>query len=198
MRELLRLLKSQGYSEIDTARIVRRCRCARATLLYHFFFLLLTRCTAGGRFQYTAGKSEAILATASYSDLGFSLATKVYPTVPGTHVPEKLKEKFAESLAALKTDSVDIFYLHAADRAVPFVQTLAAVNELYLEGKFKTFGLSNYASYEVAEIVMTCRAVGWIVPTVYQAMYNPLTRAIEKELVPCCRRFGLDIVAYNP
>jgi len=35
-------------------------------------------------------------------------------------------------------------------------------------------------------------------PTVYQAMYNAITRAIDTELVPCCRKYGIDIVVYNP
>lgn len=36
------------------------------------------------------------------------------------------------------------------------------------QGKFKEFGLSNYASWEVAEVVCICRHNNWIVPTVYQ------------------------------
>jgi aflatoxin B1 aldehyde reductase len=50
----------------------------------------------------------------------------------------------------------------------------------------------------VAEIVMTCKYNGWVRPTVYQGMYNCITRGIEAELVPACRRYGLDIVVYNP
>jgi aflatoxin B1 aldehyde reductase len=60
------------------------------------------------------------------------------------------------------------------------------------------FGLSNFTAFEVAEIVMTCQHHGWVRPTVYQAMYNAITRGIESELVPACRRYGLDIVVYNP
>lgn len=60
------------------------------------------------------------------------------------------------------------------------------------------FGLSNYASWEVAEIVSICRARGYVQPTIYQAMYNAITRGIEPELVPCCRKFGLRLVIYNP
>lgn len=45
---------------------------------------------------------------------------------------------------------------------------------------------------------MTCKHNGWVRPTVYQAMYNAITRGIEPELVPACRRYGLDIVVYNP
>jgi aflatoxin B1 aldehyde reductase len=45
---------------------------------------------------------------------------------------------------------------------------------------------------------MTCKYNGWVRPTIYQAMYNVITRGIDAELVPACRRYGLDIVVYNP
>jgi aflatoxin B1 aldehyde reductase len=60
------------------------------------------------------------------------------------------------------------------------------------------FGISNFTAFEVAEIVLTCEHNGWVRPTVYQAMYNAITRSIEAELVPACRRYGLDLVVYNP
>ncbi|KAK9359831.1 NADP-dependent oxidoreductase domain-containing protein [Lipomyces starkeyi] len=60
------------------------------------------------------------------------------------------------SLIELKTDSVDIFYLHAPDRSVPFLETLQTVDKLYKDGKFKISGISNYTAYK---------------PTLYQ---NPL------------------------
>ena len=72
------------------------------------------------------------------------------------------------------------------------------MNKLYQEGKFTTLGLSNFTSYEVAEVATLCKERGWVRPRVYQAMYNAITRAIEKELVHACRRHGLDIVVYNP
>lgn len=45
---------------------------------------------------------------------------------------------------------------------------------------------------------MLCRQHGWVRPTIYQAMYNMITRGIEAELVPACRRYGLEVVVYNP
>ncbi|KAK5239589.1 hypothetical protein LTR16_011733, partial [Cryomyces antarcticus] len=102
------------------------------------------------------------------------------------------------SLAQLQTDCVDIFYLHAADRSVPFAETLRAVDALHRAGKFVQLGLSNFAAFEVAEVVMTCKANGWVRPSIYQGMYNAITRSIEAELIPACRRYGLDIVVYNP
>lgn len=60
------------------------------------------------------------------------------------------------------------------------------------------FGISNFTAFEVAEIVMTCKYNNWVRPTVYQAMYNMITRNAEIELFRALRRYGLDIVVYNP
>lgn len=81
---------------------------------------------------------------------------------------------------------------------MPFAETLEAIDKLHKAGKFVRFGISNFAAFEVAEIVMTCKYNGWVRPTVYQGMYNCITRNIEAELFVACRRYGLDIVVYNP
>jgi len=160
--------QKEGYNEVDTAR------------------------------AYVGGQQEAFTKEAHWQDRGLTLATKCYPYEPGIHKPDKLKASCYKSLSELGADCVDIFYLHAPDRSVPFEETLEACNELHKEGKFVQLGLSNYAAWEVAEIVQICRLKGWVQPTVYQAMYNAITRAIETELVPCCRKYGIDIVIYNP
>ena len=110
------------------------------------------------------------------------------------HGPDRLKATLSKSLRELGTDCVDIFYLHAPDRSVPFEETLKACDEMHKEGKFVNLGLSNYAAWEVAEIVNIAKERGWVRPTIYQAMYNAFTRTIESELIPCCRKYGIDIV----
>jgi aflatoxin B1 aldehyde reductase len=72
------------------------------------------------------------------------------------------------------------------------------MDKLHKDGKFVQLGLSNFTAAEVAEIVMMCKCNGWVRPTVYQAIYNAITRGIEPELIPVCRRFGLDVIIYNP
>jgi len=167
--KVLDLFQSRGYSEVDTARV------------------------------YIGGKQEAFTREAGWKDRGLTLATKVrYPYEPGANAHDKVLQSADLSLKELGTDSVDILYLHAADRATPFADTLRAINELHQAGKFVRFGISNFAAFEVAEIVLTCEQHGWVRPTVYQGMYNAITRGIEPELVPACRRYGLDIVVYNP
>ncbi|KAI9931893.1 hypothetical protein ASPWEDRAFT_40325 [Aspergillus wentii DTO 134E9] len=161
-------LQQKGYNEVDTARI------------------------------YVGGQQEAFTAQAKWKERFLTLATKWYPKTPGDHKPAVLRENFELSLKELGTDKVDIFYLHAPDRSVPFAETLEAVNELHKEGKFVNLGLSNYTAFEVAEIVTICNERGWVRPTIYQAMYNAITRSIETELVHACKRYGIDIVIYNP
>ena len=91
-----------------------------------------------------------------------------------------------------------MWYLHGPDRTTPYEETLRAVNELYKEGKFKRFGISNYMSWEVAEIVYICRQNGYIQPTAYQGIYNAIHRNVEPELFPCLRKFGISFYEFNP
>jgi aflatoxin B1 aldehyde reductase len=161
-------LQQHGYNEVDTAR------------------------------AYIKGDQEAHTREAKWQQRGLTLATKCYPVSPGDHKPEKLKASLNKSLAELGAQSVDIFYLHAPDRSTPFAETLEALNELFKEGKFVQLGLSNFAAWEVAEVWNIANERGWVKPTIYQAMYNALTRDIEKELVPVCRKYKIDIVVYNP
>ncbi|KAI1077895.1 Aldo/keto reductase [Whalleya microplaca] len=167
-KQALDIFQQRGYNEIDTARI------------------------------YVGGLQEAYTREAGWKERGLSIATKVYPLQPGAHEPENLVKTFEKSLQELGTDSVDIFYLHAPDRSVPFARTLAAVDKLHKAGKFQRLGLSNYTSFEVAEIVMTCKYNNWVRPTVYQAIYNCLNRDIENELIPTCRRYGIAVDIYSP
>lgn len=160
--------QNAGYNEVDTAR------------------------------SYIGGAQEAFTRDAQWKERGLKLATKSYPKIPGTHKPDALTDEFETSLRELGTDCVDIFYLHAADRSVPFAETLKAVDRLHKAGKFVQLGLSNYMAFELAEIVMTCKYNGWVRPTIFQGMYNAITRSLEQEVIPACRRYGLEVVVYNP
>lgn len=160
--------QNAGYNEVDTAR------------------------------SYIGGAQEAFTRDARWKERGLKLATKSYPKIPGTHKPDALTDEFETSLRELGTDCVDIFYLHAADRSVPFAETLEAVDRLHKAGKFVQLGLSNYTAFELAEIVMTCKYNGWVRPTIFQGMYNAITRSLEQEVIPACRRYGLEVVVYNP
>ncbi|KAI1823388.1 NADP-dependent oxidoreductase domain-containing protein [Xylaria intraflava] len=169
LKRCLTRFQERGYNEVDTARV------------------------------YAGRQQEAFTREAGWKDRGLTLATKfLYPNAPGDSKAAIVTDSLETSLKELGTDCVDICYLHAADRATPFQETLEAVNKLHKAGKFVRLGLSNFTAAEVAEVVMICKYNGWVRPSIYQAMYNAITRGIEAELVPTCRRYGIDIVVYNP
>lgn len=147
-KKCLDYLASKGYYELDTAG------------------------------SYVGGEQETFTRQAGYQDRGFKIASKIYPTTPGDHSKETLNAKWNTSLEKLGAESTDILYLHAPDRTVPFEETLEAVNELHKQGKFVELGLSNYAAWEVAEIVGICERRGFVKPTIYQAMYNAISEFV--------------------
>ncbi|KAJ6582358.1 aflatoxin B1-aldehyde reductase [Mycena capillaripes] len=131
---------------------------------------------------------------------GFGTSEKYmfYPLAPGDHSAAKIKAACAKYMEALKGVKIRVLYLHAPDRTTPWAETLQAIDELHKEGKFEMFGLSNYRTYEVAEIVTLCRVNGWVAPTVYEGLYNAIDRTVETELIPCLRHFGIKFAAYCP
>jgi aflatoxin B1 aldehyde reductase len=147
--------------------------------------------------MYSNGDSEQVLAELKVKE-SFKVQTKAFPFNKGDHSPELLRKQFMESLKALESDCVDLFYLHAPDHSIPFIDTLREVNNLYKEGKFKEFGLSNYAAWNVMEIHHICKANGFVLPTVYQGRYNIISRDVERELFPCLSKLGIRFYAYNP
>ncbi|ASJ71029.1 aldo/keto reductase family protein [Granulosicoccus antarcticus] len=129
---------------------------------------------------------------------GTMMASKANPSAPGGLSPTSINEQLSTSLERLNMSSLDLYYLHSPDLDVPIRDSLRAVASLHWQGKFVRFGLSNYAAWQVAEIVEICRAEEWIQPTVYQGMYNALTRDVERELFPCLSNYGIAFHAYNP
>ncbi|XP_014457167.1 aflatoxin B1 aldehyde reductase member 2 isoform X1 [Alligator mississippiensis] len=154
--------------------------------------------------MYADGRSERILgellagAGAGAGSNAVKIATKANPWEGKTLKPASVRSQLETSLERLQRNSVELFYLHAPDHETPVEETLQACNELHKEGKFEELGLSNYAAWEVAEIYTLCKINNWVLPTVYQGMYNATTRQVETELLPCLRHYGIRFYAYNP
>jgi aflatoxin B1 aldehyde reductase len=115
-----------------------------------------------------------------------------------THKPSDVRRGLMRSLEVLKCSKIDMFYLHGPDRKTPFIDTLREVNKLHLEGYFNRFGISNYMSWEVAQICEICAANSWIKPSVYQGIYSALHRSIEPELIPSLRYYNISLYAFQP
>lgn len=166
--------QKHGHDEIDTARV------------------------------YGEGSSEEYLGELDYEKRGIKMDTKLYPTkgkFPGgqyTLAPRDVRQGLLDSLKALKAKKLEMFYLHGPDRDVPLEDTLREVNKLHQEGYFDRFGISNYYAWEVSVICEICQRNGWIMPTVYQGLYNAFHRKVEDELFPCLRKYGMSLYCFNP
>ena len=128
----------------------------------------------------------------------FKIATKVNPRISGKLDADAAYKQVEESLVRLKLKSVDTVYLHFPDPATPVESVLGAMADLHDQGKYKELGLSNFPAWMVADVWHICDKHGWIKPTVFEGVYNPLTRRAETELNACLDAFGMRFYAYNP
>jgi aryl-alcohol dehydrogenase-like predicted oxidoreductase len=153
---------------------------------------------------YNAGRSEEILGGILQGRRDqVILASKVGIAV-GAGAADKglsraaINKAIEDSLRRLRTDYLDIYYLHQPDYDTPIDESLAAMEKLVRQGKVRHLGASNYAAWQLCQMVMLADHRGCEPVRLTQPMYNLLSRGIEQELLPMCREFQLTTVAYNP
>ena len=106
--------------------------------------------------------------------------------------PEALKATCEESLGRLKTDVIDLYYLHRWDKRVPIEDSVGALAELVAEGKIRAIGLSEVS----APTLRKAHAVHPI--AALQTEYSPWTRNPEIAVLDACRELGVAFVAFSP
>ncbi len=153
---------------------------------------------------YNAGKSECLLGKALKGRRDkVILATKVF--FPMGPEPDDsglkraaIRKAIHQSLTRLGTDYVDLYYLHQPDKDARIEETLAAMEELVQEGKIRYPAVSNYASWQILQMLWHCDNHGYTMPTVSQQMYNVVARGLDQEYLAFSKEFGLALVVYNP
>ncbi|RDW71289.1 aldo-keto reductase-8 [Coleophoma cylindrospora] len=145
---------------------------------------------------YAAGTCEQFFADANWEKRGLIMTTKLYPTASKNM--KDVHRGLLNSLEALKSKTIDMWYLHGPDRTTRFEVILAEVDKLHKGGYFKRLGVSNFQSWEVAQVCEICKKNGWIMPSAYQGIYNALHRGTEPVLLPCLRYYGISLYAFQP
>jgi aryl-alcohol dehydrogenase-like predicted oxidoreductase len=97
-----------------------------------------------------------------------------------------------ESLRRLRTDYLDIYYLHQPDPKVPLEESVEAMQRLVDAGKIRYMGASNYAAWQI------CRMLNHAKIHVAQPVYNLLSRGVEQEFFPMAKELQLYTIVYNP
>ena len=172
MQALLNKFRSRGYTDLDTAANYP---------------------------DYAPGTTEDRLGKAGAASQ-FTIHTKVLDganNTPSPHQPAKLAASIDQSLASLKTKTVETIFLHVPDRTTPLEDAARAINDAIKQGKARKFGLSNYSPAEVQQFLDICDANGFVKPSVYQGQYNAIVRGGEKELFPLLRQHNISFYAFR-
>lgn len=106
--------------------------------------------------------------------------------------PANVRRSIEGSLRRLRTDSVDLYYLHRVDPGTPIEETVGAMAQLVAEGKVRHLGLSE------ASVSTLSRAHAVHPIAALQTEFSLWTRDVEPEILPTCRRLGIGFVAYAP
>jgi aryl-alcohol dehydrogenase-like predicted oxidoreductase len=103
-----------------------------------------------------------------------------------------------ESLRRLRTDYIDLYWLHAWDRTTPIEETMRALDTLVEQGKVRYLGFSDTPAWKVAQAQTMALLRGWSPLVALQIEYSLLQRTVEGELVPMAQELGLGITPWGP
>ena len=166
---------------------------------------------AGGNFLDTAnkyhnGQTEEICGRwlESRGRDRFVVATKYTlsmdhddPNASGNH-RKNMTRAVEASLKRLKTDHIDLLWVHAWDRHTPFQETMRALDDLVRSGKVLYIGVSDTPAWVVSASNVLAELRGWTEFTGLQIEYSLIERTVEHELLPMADQFGLSILAWAP
>ncbi|MET9647949.1 aldo/keto reductase [Streptomyces syringium] len=165
---------------------------------------------AGGNFIdtadiYTDGTSETILGELLDGRReSFVLASKYTcatrkgdVNAAGNH-RKNLVRAVEESLGRLRTDRLDVLWVHARDNFTPVEEVMRALDDLVRAGKVLYIGVSDWPAWEIAQANTLAELRGWTSFAGSQLRYNLLERTPERELLPQARAFDLAVLAWSP
>jgi aryl-alcohol dehydrogenase-like predicted oxidoreductase len=111
---------------------------------------------------------------------------------------ENVRSSIEGSLERLRTDQVDLYYLHKPDPTTPIGETLGALDELVRDGRVRAIGCSNFSAEQLAEADRVARENGTARFTVLQNHYSLLERGDDADVLPLCRELGVSYIPYFP
>lgn len=167
---------------------------------------------AGGNFIdtadiYSGGRSEEMLGD-FVSQSGrrdrLVIATKsgfaLGPDAPlaGGNGARNIRRGIETSLERLKTDYIDMYWMHVWDQVTPAEDVLATLANAVRAGKILHYGFSNTPAWYVARIATLAEAHGLPKPIGLQYSYSLLDRGIEFEILPAGGELGLGLVPWSP
>jgi aryl-alcohol dehydrogenase-like predicted oxidoreductase len=155
--------------------------------------------------QYTGGDSEEFLGEFIASEREkFVIATKYSltmnprdPNGGGNH-RKNLVQSLDASLKRLKTDYIDMYWLHAWDFMTPVEEVMRALDDQVRAGKILYIGISDTPAWIVAKANTMAELRGWTPFTGLQVSYSLVQREAERELIPMAKALDIGVTAWSP
>ena len=157
---------------------------------------------------YTKGHSEAIIGDLLARTAGrrerVVLATKflsnLYPGDPngGGAGRKSIVAACEQSLRRLRTDYIDLYWMHCWDQHTPIEETMRALDDLVRAGKVRYIGFSDTPAWKVAQAQTRALFEGWSPLIALQIEYSLIERTVEGELIPMAIELGLGVTPWSP
>ena len=155
--------------------------------------------------RYTNGSAETILGDLLAADRDhfvvgtkYSLNTRDGDLNAGGNHRKNLVQALEASLRRLRTDYVDVLWLHAWDYLTPADEVMRALDDQVRLGKVLYLGISDTPAWVVAQLQTLAAARGWSAFAGLQIEYSLVQREVERELIPMARGLGLGVLAWGP
>lgn len=138
-----------------------------------------------------AARDEVVIATKS----GFAAGQGVHT---GGNGAKHVRSALDGSLRRLRTDYVDVLWVHVWDSVTPAEELLETMSNLIAAGKIRYWGISNSPAWFVAQVVTLAHARGKPAPIALQYFYSLVNRDIEDEFIPLAESFQMAIQPWSP
>jgi aryl-alcohol dehydrogenase-like predicted oxidoreductase len=164
----------------------------------------------GGNFidtanRYTDGQSEEILGRLlegrreqTVLATKFTFNTREGDPNAGGNARKNMVQAVEASLRRLRTEYIDLYWVHAWDRITPIDEVVRALDDLVRAGKVLYVGASDYPAWKVAEANTLADLRGWSPFVGLQILYNLASRDAERDLIPMARDLGLGVTPWSP
>ncbi len=167
---------------------------------------------AGGNFidtaeKYTEGRSEEMLGRLLQESQArerivlaskFSFNSVIGDPNAGGNGRKNILRSLESSLRRLRTDYIDLFWMHAWDTVTPVEEVMSTLDSLVHAGKIRYIGLSNTPAWYAARAQTLAQWRGWERVCALQMEYSLAARDIEREHAPAARHLGMGICAWSP
>src|SRR6202043_3934139 len=165
---------------------------------------------AGGNFidtanLYTNGTSESFLGEFMEGHRpSVVLATKYTNAMPGTdpnaagNQRKSMVQAIEASLKRLKTDYIDLYWVHIWDQITPVEEVMRGLDDLVRQGKVLYVGISDAPAWWIAQADTLASLRGWSPFVGLQIEYNLVERTVERELIPRAKGLKLGVTAWSP